>query len=307
MVLTGSNAFALQHDLQKIVAQFVAEQGELALERVDGEESSYERIAEALSSLPFLATKKLVVLRAPSAQKKFVEKAETLLADLPETNNVIIIEPKLDKRLAYYKYLKKNTDFTEYSQPDENGLAAWLQRVAKEQGGSISSNDARYLTERVGANQQLLFSELNKLLLHDAHVTRASIDLLTDATPQSTIFQLLEAAFAGNTKRAFELYAEQRALKVEPQQIIAMLGWQLHVLAVVKTAGDRSPEMIAKDAKMSPYVVRKSQTIARRLSLADLKKLIADLLTIDRRSKRTTLDLDEALQHYLISLSSRSL
>ena len=303
-VLSGSNAFGLQHDLRKITNKFVAEQGELALERVDGEEVTYERIAEALISLPFLASKKMVLLRAPSAQKKFVEQAELLLSDLPETNDVIIVEPKLDKRLAYYKFLKKNTDFTEYSQPDENGLAAWLQRVAKEQGGAISSNDARYLIERIGANQQLLFSELEKLLLHDVKISRAAIDLLTEATPQSTIFQLLEAAFAGKTKQALGLYAEQRALKVEPQQIIAMLAWQLHVLAVVKTAGDRSPDTIAKDAKISPFVVRKSLNIAHRLNLTDLKKLIADLLTIDRRSKRTTLDLDEALQLYLMRLAS---
>ncbi len=302
-VLTGSNSFGLQHDLQRIVDTFVAQHGDLALERVDGEEASYERIAEALTGLPFLATKKLVLLRAPSAQKKFVEEAESLLADLPETNDVVIVEPKLDKRLAYYKYLKKTTELTDYSQPDENGLAAWLQRAAKELGGTISSNDARYLIERVGANQQLLFSELEKLLLHDDKVTRQSIDLLTEANPQSTIFQLLESAFAGNMKQALRLYAEQRALKVEPHQIIAMLAWQLHVLAVIKTAGDRTADVIAKDAKMSPFVVRKTQNIARNLAMSELKTLVAKLLKIDQQSKRSALDLDEALQHYLITLA----
>jgi DNA polymerase-3 subunit delta len=303
-VLAGTNAFGLQHDLTKIIARFVAEYGDLALERVDGEETSYERIAETLNSLPFLASKKMVVLRAPSAQKKFVEEVETLLADLPETNDIIIVEPKLDKRLAYYKYLKKSTELTEYTQPDENGMAAWLQRRAKEQSGSISSNDARYLIERTGMNQQNLYNELDKLLLHDLKVTRASIDLLTDATPQSTIFQLLEAAFAGNTHQALALYAEQRALKVEPQQIIAMLGWQLHVLAVTKTAGIRSADEIARDAKMSPFVVRKSQNVVRRLTLGELKTLISDLLIIDTRSKRTSLDLDEALQHFFLKLAA---
>jgi DNA polymerase-3 subunit delta len=302
-VLTGANTFGLQHDLNKIVTKFVDEYGDLALERVDGEESSYERIAEALNSLPFLATQKLVLLRAPGGQKKFAEDVEKLLADLPQTNQVVIVEPKLDKRSVYYKYLKKNTELTEYGQPDENSMAAWLQREAKLRGGAIGSNDARYLVERCGLNQQNLSSELDKLLLYAATVTRVGIDMLTEALPQSTIFQLLEAAFAGNTRLAFSLYAEQRSLKIEPQQIIALLGWQLHVLAVVKLAGDRSPETIAQDAKLKPFSVRKSQTIARRLSLAELKKLIADLLLIDRRSKRTTLDLDEALRHYLLSLA----
>jgi DNA polymerase-3 subunit delta len=303
VTLTGENSFSLQKELKRLIDEFVAEHGDLALERLDGEEVEFTQIHEALTSLPFLSTKKLVVLRAPSKNKQFVEKFEQILADAPETTDVILVEPKLDKRLAYYKFLKKATDFREFPQLDQNGLARWLTDVAKEQGGSLSSGDARYLVERAGTNQQLLANELEKLLLYDAKITRETIDLLTDETPQSTIFQLLEAAFAGNARRALELYTEQRALKVEPPQIIAMLTWQLHVLAIIKTAGDRSADDIAKEAKLNPYVVRKSQGIARNLTLAQLKQLIADLLKIDVRSKRESIDPDEALQHYLITLS----
>ncbi|HET7320428.1 MAG TPA: DNA polymerase III subunit delta [Candidatus Saccharimonadales bacterium] len=303
ITLTGENAFALQQELRKLVGGFLAEHGDMGLERLDGEEAEYVRMQEALTSLPFLANKKMVVLRAPSANKKFVEEAEKLLNEVPETTDVVIVEPKLDKRLSYYKHLKKATAFHEFSQMDTNGLAAWLQRAAKEQGGALSSNDARYLIERVGANQQLLANELEKLLIHDFKITRASIDELTETTPQSTIFQLLEAAFAGNTKRALQLYQEQRALKVEPHQITAMLTWQLHVLAIIKTAGDLSPAEIAKEARLSPFVVQKSVNIARKMSMGELKKLIADLLNIDIRSKRENIDTDEALQHYILSMS----
>jgi DNA polymerase-3 subunit delta len=112
----------------------------------------------------------------------------------------------------------------------------------------------------------------------------------------------LEAAFAGRTKTALRLYGEQRAQKVEPAQIIAMLSWQLHVLAIVKTAADRPVETIAKEAKLNPFVVRKSQGIARQLSMAELKRLIRELLQIDVALKRTAIDADEVLQHYLMTL-----
>jgi DNA polymerase III delta subunit len=127
--------------------------------------------------------------------------------------------------------------------------------------------------------------------------------LLTDPAPQSTVFELLEAAFAGNARKTLQLYGEQRALKVEPQQIVAMLAWQLHVLAVLKAAGDRPADQIAKDAKLNPFVARKSQGIARKLTPTELKKLISDLLEIDAASKRTSIDVDEALQNYLIQLT----
>src|SRR4051812_46621902 len=104
--LTGENSFALQRELRRRVAAFVVEFGDLALERVDGQEASYERLSETLTSLPFLSTKKLVVLRAPSTNKKFTETAEQLLDELPDSTDVILVEPKLDKRLSYYKFLK---------------------------------------------------------------------------------------------------------------------------------------------------------------------------------------------------------
>lgn len=303
ITLTGENSFGLGRELERLAAGFVAEHGELALERLDGEEADFARVSEALTSLPFLANKKMVVIKRAGANKDFVEKAESILSSLPETTDVILVEPKLDKRLAYYKFLKRATDFREFREPSEPDLAGWLVAEAKERGGQLSPRDAQYLVERVGHNQQVLDSELDKLILYSPVVSRETIDSLTEATPQSTIFQLLEAAFAGNAKRTLELYREQRALKVEPPQIIAMLAWQLHILAIVKTAGSKPASTIAGEAKLSPYVVQKSQTIARRLSLAELRQLVNDLTTIDARSKRESLDVDEALQNYLLRLT----
>jgi DNA polymerase-3 subunit delta len=303
VTLNGENSFGLRTELEKLVGDFVAEHGDMALERLDGEEASFERLQEALQSPPFLASKKMVVLRAPSKNKTFSEKAEQLLAEMPETTDVILVETKLDKRLSYYKFLKSKTDFREFHEMDQAAMARWLTASAAAAGGSLTSADAAYLIDRIGLDQRLLANELDKLLLYAPGITRQTIALLTDETPQSTIFQLLEAAFAGNARRTFALYNEQRQLKVEPAQIIAMLAWQLHVMAVLKTAGERSPDQIAREAKLNPYVVRKTGAVARRLSLPALKRLIADLLEIDIRLKREPLDADEALQNYLLQIT----
>jgi DNA polymerase-3 subunit delta len=297
--LTGSNSFLLRQELRRIVDGFVAEHSDMGLERLDGEEASYDRMREALESLPFLASKKLVVLTSPSANKEFLDGGVELLKNLPETTDVVIVEPKPDKRTSYYKFLKKSSELKVYDELDENGLARWLAERANERGGSLSQSDARYLVLRVGANQQLLSNELEKLLNYDPKITRKTIDLLTEQTPQSTIFELLDAALGGNQKRALKIYEEQRAMKVEPQQIIAMLAWQLHVLALVKTAGEKDANTIAKDAKINPYVVRKTQGLARRMSLGEIKKLVHDTLTLDIRLKSEPIDADEALKNLL--------
>lgn len=295
--LTGANGFMLQQDLQRLVGEFVVGHGDMALQRLDGEEVEYDQIREALESLPFLASKKLVVLRAPSANKEFVEKSEKILADLGETTDVIIHEPKLDKRSVYYKFLKKNTDFKEFNELNEYGLAEWLAAQA-----DISPADARYLVERVGANQQLLSNELAKLTAYNSKISRQTIDLLTEPSPSSTIFQLLDAAFAGDKKRMLKLYQEQRASKVEPQQIIAMLAWQLNILAIVKTAGERSDSEIASEAKPSPYVVSKTRKIAHNITLNRLKELVHSLTQLDLQLKTTAMDADDAVQNFLLGI-----
>jgi DNA polymerase III subunit delta len=303
ITLTGLNSFGLQTELHTIIDTFVRDHGDMGLERLDGEEATAEQMRAAAESLPFLTARKLVVLREPSKQKKFTEGIDAFLAAISDATDVILVEPKLDKRLSYYKVLKKKTDFREFSELDVNGLARWVSDYAKQQGASIRSSDARFLVDRVGLRQQLLVGELDKLMLHSPEITRETIELLTEATPQSTIFELLEAAFAGNHRHMLRLYAEQRTLKVEPQQIIAMLAWQLHIVALVKTAEGRTPEVIAKEAKLNPYVVKKSVAIAHRLTLPQLKSFIHDLTQLDIRLKRQAIDADEALQYFLLGLS----
>lgn len=304
VTLTGANDFLRKAELRKLVADFVAAHTDMAVERYDGDEADPARMRESLASLPFLTERKLVILDEPGKQKTFAEQIDSVLKEVAEITDVVIIEPKLDKRLAYYKTLKKATDFREFGELDASGLVRWAGEYAKGKGGQIAAADARLLVDRVGGNQQLLSSELDKLLAYDPKITKAAIEALTENTPQSTVFELLDAAFSGNTKRAMELYREQRALRVEPQAIIAMLAWQLHVLALIKTAGNRSADAIAKEAKLNPFVVRKTQALARARTPEQVKGMIKDLLDLDTKLKTVTVDADEALQLYLINLSN---
>lgn len=303
ITVSGENEFGRSSELKALVDKFVTENGELALEKIDGEETEYNRISEALTSLPFLANKKLVVFKDASANKDFAEKFEPLLKGLPETTELVLAEAKLDKRTSLYKYLKKFSDFREFSKLDAGALVKWLVERASAVGGEISSSDARYLVDRAGENQQKLAKELDKLLTHSLKISRADIDLLVEPMPQSKVFDLLDVAFAGNAKRAMALYQEQRALKVAPQEIIAMLAWQLHLLALAKTGSGISPRQIASDAKISPYSIEKSANLARRLELTQIKQYVSDLVELDERLKSSPLDADEALKSYLLGLT----
>lgn len=302
--MTGANSFLLQQRLRTLVDDFVAANGDMSLEQLDGEEAEYNRIREALQSLPFLASKKLVVLQTPSANKQFIEHAELLLSGLPDSSDVIIVEPKLDKRTSYYKYLLNNGELQEFTELDESALGKWIVERVVEGGGTISAANARYLIERVSLNQRLISNEIAKLLNYNEQITKDTIDLLVELTPQSSIFDLIDAAFAGRIDRAMNLYDEQRKSNIEPQQIMAMIAWQLHVLALIKLAGDRDPSTIAREAKLNPYVVRKSISVARTITLSELKVLVREVVELDSQLKSQSIDADEALRNLIIRLST---
>ena len=302
ITLTGNNTFALRQRLAELTKSFVGKYGELALERIDAEETDAEAILETIQSLPFLAKSKMVVVRSLSANKAAAEQIEQIISSTGKTTNLILYEPLTDKRTLYYKILKTKTHFEEYNELDSRDLPKWLTDEAKKQGAQLSFADAKYLADRVGSNQELLANELTKLTIYDQKISKESIDLLTEPTPQSKIFELLDAAFAGKKARALELYEEQRAQKVEPQAILAMIAWQLQLVSLAKKAGRRTPLEIAKVSGVNEFPIRKAVALAAKTDDNQLKKLVKDILNIDWRSKTSSLDIDEALKTYIATL-----
>jgi DNA polymerase III delta subunit len=119
--LTGNNTFALRNRLNDIVDMFIKEHGELALERIDAEEVEAQVILDALQNLPFLATKKMVVVRNLSQNKEGAEKIEQIINAAKEDTELILYESSIDKRTAYFKTLKSKTQLEDLRELDAHG------------------------------------------------------------------------------------------------------------------------------------------------------------------------------------------
>ncbi len=301
VTLSGNNSLALRQRLSQLREDFAKKHGELALERLDADSVEAPQIVEAVQSLPFLSERKMVILQGLGASPAS-EQIEQIIDSAGEQVDLVLIEPAPDKRTVYYKTLQKKTQLESFEELDARSLPAWLVQATKGQGGTISHGDANYLVERVGPNQQALSTELAKLITYDPAITRETIDLLTEPTPQTKIFDLLDAAFAGNKAKTLRLYEEQRAQKVEPQMILAMIAWQLRTLVALKLAGDKPSGQVVKDFGINPYVLSKSARLASQTSPEKLKELVGQALDVDYRSKTGIFDLDEALKNYLITI-----
>lgn len=304
-VLIGNNAFGLKRATSELIDKFIGEHGELSIERLDGEENSYEQIMAAVESVPFLSSKKMVILRDLSKNNEAVEKIEYIFERKPDSTELVILEDKPDKRSSFYKTLKKCTEFIELNELNEDALASWLIDEAKRLGGELLKSDALYLVRRCGMNQMKLSRELEKLINYNSMITKENIDLLTAEMPSSTIFNLIDNIFSGNTAKAMQIYEQQRQLRVEPQAIHGMFVWQMHIVAMVSTMpSSMTPGDIAKECGLSPYVVQKSQNIARRMGRSKIAGFIDLLNEIDLRSKTEALNYDDALKYAILRLAA---
>jgi len=300
--LTGSNRFALREALKKIVQGYTTSFDSFGVERFEADNTEYQKIMDSVASQPFLTEKKLVIVEDPGSNTEVKDKIEQILDATSEATILVFFEPKMDKRSSMYKTLKARTEFKEFSELDEQQLSSWVVEVTKERGGSIQLSDARFLVQRVGLGQAGLSNEIDKLLSYESGITRDSILLLTEASPQGTVFDLMDAAFRGDLKKTLELYESQREQQVEPQAIMGMLAWQVHTMAAVAAQQSQDANAVAQSTGINPFVVRKTLSLTSRHSLKEIKELVHKTLELDIRLKSESIDADDALQEYLISL-----
>lgn len=302
VTLTGNNSYLIDQTIKEMVGSSLKDNGPDSVERIDAEGMEADDVLSRFNAVSLFAEKSLLLIRGMSGNKELSEKFTELLDDRQPDNDLVLIEPKLDKRSKLYSALKKKSLLRELNTPMAGQLSAWVAGRVKEKGGSISTRDAAYLVERAGANQELLANEIDKLLLFNPKVSQDTIDQLVEPSPQSTVFNLINAALTHDFKRVIKLYAEQQALKVDPRQIIGSLAWQLHIIALVKQGGGRSLSDIAGQSGINPNQLDSAKKLAANISFDHLVNAINRLLEIDVKSKSKAIDTDGALLYFLLSL-----
>lgn len=304
VTVTGDNQHMVVTEVKSIIDGFVAKHGKLTVERFDAEEADAEHILDTTSAISLLSANKLVVIQNFERNKVLVEKIESLVEETPDETTLLIEIGKLDKRARYGKFLKQHSDFREFTVFSPQEMVTWVVQTTKDKGGDIDKATTQYLLDFIGSDQTRLSNELDKLIIFDQHIRPETIDLLCEKEPTSTVFELLDAGFNGQKQKALSLYEEQRQQQLEPLAIIGMIGWQIHILAVVKTAKGRSARQIAQEAGLHPFVVQKSLKLVQKMTLQKLRVLVHRAVELEVEIKHRTMNADDAVKHFLLILTT---
>lgn len=285
-LLCGENDFELTRRVNQLKREFDG-----AAERYDGADLTAGQLADIFAGQTLFSLKRMILLDNPSACSELWQNLETWLGRVSSDTELVLVEPKPDKRTAAYKWLKKNVEveeFTPLSDRDMNKVLAWMEAYASARKLSLTSAQAKRLVQRGGFNQWELAQAIDKLSLV-GKVTDDWIDNVIAQSPTESAFALFETALSGDNKRLGEILADLRRVE-DPYRVFGLINSQL-IQLVVLVHGDGDVSRVASDTgAKSSYPFQKLAPYAKRLTKQKAAELLEIFAQADMRLKSSDAD-----------------
>jgi DNA polymerase-3 subunit delta len=266
--------------------------------------------------MPFLATKRLVLLANPSgkyAKPNERKKFEEFIEKVPETAQLVIyeaIEPRDVDKHWLVKWVGKNSKLAKaqaFMLPRQWEMTGWIVNETKNQGGEISAPAAAKLAEMVGVDTRQAGQEIAKLLAYvnwERQIEVQDVEAVSIVTAQESVFDFVDALATGNSKSAQHLL--QRLLENEDAfSLWGMVIRQFRLLLLAREVLDArgGKEEVARALGVHPFVAEKTTGQARSFTLPVLEKIYHRLLEIDEGAKTGQVSLDLALDMLVVELT----
>jgi len=291
-------------------------------------------LQNACDTLPFLAEKRLVIVRnllgrfepprkegsagegaetlRPKANKGDQELAEALrdyLPRVPPTTALVFLEDRFSPENPFFPLIKALPHFLkEFSPPQGQELHRWIREQVEDEGGQISPKAVVALAAFVGPNLQALSLEISKLVSYTGGtrpIQEADVHLLVSAVQEATIFQLVDAVAARNRRRSLEVLHLLLNRGVNANYILVMITRQIRILLEVKelaASGATAAQMQGK-LGLHPFVIQKAQDQARAFTVERLEEIYRRLLALDAAIKQGRTEPETALDILVTELT----
>lgn len=299
-LLTGDNDYELTKKVAQLTADFDGQ-----AERFDAAELTLESLSDIFAGQTLFSLKRLIFIDNPTSYADFWHNLPTWAARLSEDTQLVLVEPKPDKRTSTYKWLKKNADVQEYvvlDARDQRGLIQWVETLAKQKNVPMTNSQARRLAERAGANQWELAHAIDKLALA-GEVTDEWIDDVTEGSPSANVFALFETVLNGNSIRLHELLGDLR-LTEEPYRLLGLINSQAVQLAALVYGEGNSSKVASDIGSGSSYAYQKLTPYVVRIRKPQVRGMLGLLAASDTRLKSSDADPWLVLESTLAQMAS---
>ena len=200
-----------------------------------------DRIIAATETLPFMAERRLVVVRDHPALTGRAEADDRLADYLPSVPCSAVLlfycSQKPDGRKKLYTAIKKLNGIVVFSPLRDRELTSFVTDSFRELGKECDDRTADYLIFTCGSDTGLLLTEIAKVASHTGNASSVHPDSIRAvATPSTecTVFQMVDAVVSGQGSRAFLLMRNQLLAGADRMYMLSMLLRQFRLLQHIK-------------------------------------------------------------------------
>lgn len=284
---------------------------------LDGSQASFDEVVAIASTVPFLAEKRLVIIRgllaqfeprpggraagsSPPSEKSAMERWKGLpgyASEMPETTDLVIVDGKLKGPNPLLAKLRPVAKVITFPLPVGRDLPAWIRRRAANRGIDIEPRAVQSMADFIGPNLRVVDTELEKLSLYRGGEPIRNEDVweLVANVKEANIFATVDAVLEGRPRIAVRSAHQLLDAGRTPGYMISMLARQVRLLLLakeIKATGASMPE-IGKRLSISGFPLTKTLEQEGKLSIQKLMGIHRRLLDTDVSIK--TGEVDERL------------
>lgn len=269
-----------------------------------------DALIAAAETLPFLADKRLVIVREHPAlaRSEADERLLSYLANVADSCVLIFVaRGKADARKKLYKAIAKHGKVVTFSALTENELNNWIVRKFGSLGKQCAPATASLLAFTVGADTALLTGEIEKLaaLCGDrSGVTDDDVREVATRSIECTVFQMVDAVVGGQEGRAFGLMRDMLTAGQDRIGILAMLLRQYRMIQHVKIMQyEKKPQsQICENLGVKGFQAEQYTRQARLMSGAEVRDAVEICLNTEYQIKSGKMNQEGALEAAMLEL-----
>lgn len=305
----GDNSLAISETLAELEAK-LGPSSEFNLHRLSGKALDLEQLRAACGALPFLSSRRLIVVeQAEKIPAVAADAFAQLLDELPETAALVLIEQvqmdrgRGNKKVSFlHTWAQEHPERTyvrAFMNPKGSAFVDWISERSR---GRIEPDAAQLLAHYVEEDPLLAEQELQKLLNYvddERPIAVEDVERLTPSHGHLDIFAVVDKLgdTQGTLPRLQRLLEDQ-----DPAYVFLMLVRQFRLMILARRAIEIGEDPIAS-MKVPPFVARKASAQSQQFTSSELEGIYQRLLDLDVSVKRGEADLALDLLPLVASLS----
>lgn len=308
-LFTGENAYGLEKEVLRWKKGFCEKHGPENFLEISGKDTSVSDLLDAVSAMPFIAEKRLVLVRGmPRIERE--EFASVAEAVHPQTI-LVIADPKPDKRLGVTKEVAALSEGKDFPLPSPSDLFAWARALVTAEGASIERQAFDRLITITGSDQWVLESELKKLSAFAAGpITVSHVERIAVPSGEQVIWRLTDLVGSRKADEALGFLHGQLERGEDPYGLWVILLNMIKNLALVWSAMDaglKDERSISSAFGMHFLSVRGLLPLARALNSERINELVGWASDADIALKSGGYHYSSEHQGELVALAERAI